>query len=37
MHSIHVFGVLRKEFAVSQEATLKVKLQIKFGRGFLFI
>lgn len=30
-------GALRKEFTVSLEATLKVKLEIKLGRGFLLI
>lgn len=35
MHSIPVFGALRKEFTASLETTHKVKLQIKLGRGCL--
>lgn len=35
MHSIPVFGALRKEFTAALENTHKVKLQIKLGRGWL--
>lgn len=35
MHSVPVFGALRKEFTASLETTHKVKLQIKLGRGCL--